>query len=70
MVTELRGMGNRLALYTDDDRVYKYLHKRTCTISKVPYTQNGRLIAVDLYFDKKVRRTVTRVLNGQLMLDF
>jgi len=62
-------MGSRFALYTDDDRVYQYLHKWTCTLSRVPYTQDGKLVAVDLYFDRKSRGTVGRVLDGQLMMD-
>ncbi len=70
MVAELRNMGNRLALYTDDDRVYQYLHKWTCTMFRVPYTRDGKLVAADLYFDRKARSTVDRVLDGQLMLDF
>ena len=69
MVAELRNMGDKLALYTDENWVYRQLHKRTYTLYGVPYTHEGKLVAVDLYFDRKVRSTIKRVLSGQLMLD-
>ena len=69
MVAELREMGNELALYTDDNRLYRRFSGWSCTIFKVPYTQGGKLIAVDIYFDRKFKSTVSRVINGQLVLN-
>ncbi len=69
MVAELRRMGDKLALYTNDNRLYKSFAKGVCPLSKVPYTQDGRLVGIDLYFDKKVKNAIIQIVNGQLMLD-
>lgn len=69
MVAELRNMRNEVALYTDDNCIYERFSKWTNITHKIPYTQNSKIIAVDLFFDKKLRNSIIRVLNGQLMLD-
>ena len=69
MVAELRKVNNKLALYTNDDRVYKSLYKRSYTLHRAPYLQEGKLVAVDLYFDRRVASTLTQVINGQLLLE-
>ena len=68
MVAELRKVGSELALYTDDNWVYQRFYKWPHTLCKAPYTQSGKLVGVDLYFDKKVKHTIIQVINGQLML--
>ncbi|MFC1979768.1 hypothetical protein ACFLVS_02735 [Chloroflexota bacterium] len=62
-------MRNEVALYTDDKCIYERFSKWTNTTRKIPYTQNSKVIAVDLYFNKKLKDSIIRVLNGQLMLD-
>jgi len=70
MVTEVRRLGNRrLALYTDDTRVYGQFHKWKQTLGEVTYFKGGKRVGVDLYFDKKLRSILVRVLKGQIMLD-
>ena len=69
MVIEIRKIGGRLALYTDDADVYERFHIWRDTLCEVPYTQGGKRIAVDLYFDSKIKGIVTMVSDGQLMLD-
>ena len=69
MVAELRNMGDKLALYTDDDRLFRQLKKQNYTFYGIPYTNQGKTVAVDLYLDRKARKTVTKVLQGQLLLD-
>jgi len=69
MVTEVRRLGNILALYTDDARVYEQFHKRKYTLREVTYFKGGKRVAVDLYFDRRFRRSLVRVIKGQLMLD-
>jgi hypothetical protein len=69
MVAELRRTGGRIVLYTDDAYMYKYLNKVKLTKHKVPYLQNGEMVGIDFYFDKKLRRTVQRVKTGQMLLD-
>ena len=68
MVAELRKIDQRLVLHTDDNLVYRRLNKLPYTLRKVPYIQDGRTVAIDLYFDRKAKSTVVRVMNGQLML--
>ena len=69
MVAELRNVGDKLALYTDENWVYQQLYKRTYTLYGVPYTHQGKTIAVDIYLDRKVRSTIKQLLGGQLLLD-
>ena len=69
MVAELRRVNKRLALYTDDNDVYQRLSKWQYTLYKAPYVQKGKLIGVDLYFNRQLKHTVSQVINGQLMLD-
>ncbi|MFC1992511.1 hypothetical protein ACFLV3_01705 [Chloroflexota bacterium] len=70
MGTEIRRIGrDRLALYTDEEWIYERFHKWHDTLCEVPYLQDNKPVAVDLYFDRKVKRIITRVLKGQLMLD-
>ena len=69
MTAELRTIGDRLALYTDDDLVYRRLREGLPPLCKIPYLHRGRMVAIDLYFDKKLKGTVARVMKGQLMLE-
>ena len=69
MVAELRRIGSRLALYTDDNTVYERLSRWKATLYGVPYQQGRRIVAVDLYFEPWARKTVKRALRGQLMLN-
>ena len=61
MVAELRKIGDKLALYTNDNRVYRSFAKGVYPLCKIPYTQDGRLVGVDLYFDKKVKNTIIQL---------
>jgi hypothetical protein len=65
MTAELRIVGNKLVLYTDDNHLYRRLHKGINPIYKVPYFQNDRLVGYDLYFERKFRRTIVRIMKGQ-----
>jgi len=69
MTSELRKVAKKLVLYTDDDRVYRCFYKWQNTLYRVPYIQRGKMVGVDLYFDRQVRNTVRQVIKGQLMLD-
>lgn len=69
MTTELRTIGDRLALYTDDDGFYRRLREGLPPLYKIPYYRRGKMVGVDLYFDKKQKGTVARVMKGQLLLD-
>lgn len=69
MVAELRRIGKRLALYTDDTEVYRRLSRWKATLDGVPYNQGRKVVGVDLYFEPWARKTVKRVLRGQTVLD-
>ncbi|MFC1912659.1 hypothetical protein ACFLX7_00455 [Chloroflexota bacterium] len=65
----MRKVDKKLALYTDDERIYRCFSKWQNTLYRVPYIQSGKMIGVDLYFDTQVSNTVRQVIKGQLMLD-
>jgi len=69
MVAELRRIGNKLALYTDDNDVYHRLSRWNATLYRVPYKQGKSVVGVDMYFEPWARKTVKRVLAGQAVLD-
>ena len=69
MVAEIRKIGNRTALYTNDNRLYKLVNKWPVAKHKVRYIQNGKVIGVDFYFNKKWTRPIKRISKGQLPLD-
>lgn len=69
MTAELRTIGDRLALYTDDELVYRRLREGPTPLYKIPYFQRGRMVAIDLYFDIKLKDTVARIMTGQFLLD-
>ncbi|MDO8716442.1 MAG: hypothetical protein Q7J73_06505 [Dehalococcoidales bacterium] len=69
MTAELRIIGDRLALYTDDEGFYRRLREGLPPLYRTPYFHHGKMVAVDLYFDKKLKGTVSRMMKGQLLLD-
>lgn len=69
MVTEIRKVNKRIALYTDDTSLFKCFNKWYGTSHRVPYTQSGKMVGIDLYFDKQFTSAVRQIVNGQLMLD-
>jgi len=69
MTAELRTIGNRLAVYTDDESLYRRLKEGPTPLCKIPYLKGGKMVGVDLYFDKKFSNTVARVVDGQMLLD-
>ena len=69
MIAELRTIGSRVAVYTDDQGIYRRLKQGLTPLYKVPYLKGGKTVGLELYFDKKFKRTVTRVIGGQMLLD-
>lgn len=66
MATELRDMKNTLALYTDMTPVERRLKKLKTYIYSVPYydSHNGKIIGVDMYFDKSARNTLQKLVRS------
>jgi hypothetical protein len=69
MTAELRTIGNRLAVYTDDQSLYRRLKEGPNLLYKVPYVKGGKTVGFDIYFDKKFRKIVARMVRGQMLLD-
>lgn len=69
MVAELRKMGDKIALYTDDARTYRRFSKWAYTLYKIPYIQDRKLVGADFYFNKGFKSTIKCVIKGQLTLD-
>jgi len=69
MVAELRRSGTRMVLFTDEAPIYRHLNELSITKYKIPYLKNGKVVGIDLYFDRKLWRTVRRVKDGQMVLD-
>ncbi len=62
MIVDLREMKEKLVLYTDIPEMERRL--KLC-VYKVPYydTSNGRILGVDLYFDKSAKNILSKVAN-------
>jgi len=70
MTAELRIVGDKLVLFTDDNQVYRRFRQGIRPLYERPYIQHGNLVAYDLYFEKKQRRAIVRVMKGQFSLNF
>ncbi len=68
MVAELRRNGKQLVLYTDNKVLYNYIDSHSAPRYKIPYLQKGKVIGIDLYFDRGLRYTVKHLKSGQMVL--
>ena len=66
MITEYRDMRDKLALYTDVTEVERRLKKLKSHLYSVPYydSGNGKIIGVDLYFDRTARSVLRKIAGG------
>lgn len=66
MATELREMRNSIVLHTDTTLVERRLKKLKTYIYSIPYydSHNGKIIGVDMYFDKSARNTLQKLVNS------
>ena len=69
MTAELRIMGNKVAVYTNDNQVYRRFRRGLVPLQKIRYFKSGRVVGVDLYFDKRQKSAVARIMRGQLRLN-
>ena len=69
MVAELRMVGKRLALYTDDTDIYRRVSRWKIARGTAPYLQGKKVVGMDIYFHPRDRKAVERVLEGQLALN-
>jgi hypothetical protein len=68
MVAELRKIGSQVVLFTNEAPIYRRLNGLSLTNYKVPYLQNGKVVGIDFYFDRSLRKTAQKVKDGQLLL--
>ncbi len=66
MAAELRDMKGTLALHTDTTLVERRLKKLKTYLYSVPYynSHNGKIVGVDMYFDKSARTTLRRLVKS------
>lgn len=69
MVAEIRILGGRTVLYTDNASLYRYLNKNLHPIKKVPYIQNGKTVGYDFYYHIGYEQIIRQVINGQLLME-
>lgn len=62
-------MGDKIALYTDDNQVYRRFSRGIIPFHKVPYLRNGHVVGYDLFFNLNQRGAVAQIMKGQLLLD-
>jgi len=57
VIVDLREMKEKLVLYTDIPEMERRLKRLKLYVYKVPYcdTSNGKILGVDLYFDKSAQ---------------
>ena len=66
MATELRDMKTTLALHTDATPVERRLKKLKSYIYSIPYynSHDGKIIGVDMFFDKSARNTLRKLVDS------
>lgn len=65
MITELRNMKDSLALHTDATLIERKLKKLKSYIYSVPYydSHSGKIVGVDMYFDRSARSTLKKLVE-------
>ncbi len=65
MIAELRNMKDKLALHTDVTDIERRLKKLKSFHYSVPYynTSNGKIIGIDLYFDKSAGTVLKKLVR-------
>jgi hypothetical protein len=68
MVAEVRRNGRQLVLFTNERQIYRHINKSRLSQHKVRYFQDGKLVGIDFYFDRKFARTIKAFSRGQMPL--
>ena len=65
MIIELRDMNGKLALHTTATVIERKLKKLKSFIYSVPYysTNDGKIVGIDLYFDKSAGKTLRKLVK-------
>ncbi len=70
MIAEYREMKDKLVLYTDVTEVERRLKRLKSHLYSIPYynSGDGKIVGVDLYFDKSARNILRKTAGSQLPL--
>lgn len=70
MITEYREMSDKLVLYTDVTEVERRMKKLKSHLYTIPYynSGDGKIVGVDLYFEKSARNILRKMAGSQLPL--
>ena len=63
VITELSIRGDKLVLYTESNEIFQKLKQWEQLLYQVPYFQDRRQIAADLYFPKETKKDLLRVFS-------
>ena len=65
MIAEFRDMNEKLALHTNITEIERRLTRLKSYIYSVPYYDghNGKIIGIELYFEKSARTMLLKVAN-------
>lgn len=65
MKTEIRDMNGTIALHTDATLVERRMKKLKSYIYSVPYydARNGKIVGVDMFFDKSARPILRKLVD-------
>ena len=65
MVAEFRDMKDKLVLHTNVVAIERRLKRVNSYIYSMPYynSNNGRIVGIDLYFERSARRMLLKIAN-------
>ena len=63
MTVEIRNGGDKLIVYTTYQTVVNRLMRWKGFLYSIPYIQNGRIIAFDVYMEKSAKQAILKSLN-------
>jgi hypothetical protein len=65
VIAELRDMNDKVALHTNIADVERKLKKLKSFMYSVPYydSRNGKIVGIDLYFERSARSTLRKIAS-------
>lgn len=66
MIAELRNCNDKLAVYTDSTELERRLKRLKSCLYYTPYydSHNGKIVGVDLYFDKSAKSMLNKITSS------
>ena len=65
MIVEFRDMKEKLVIHTDSTEGERRLKRLKSCLYSIPYynSHNGKIVGVDLFFDKSARKMLMKIAN-------